>query len=238
MRGNYRAPKRNGKYRASRHQRPKHPLVTLRIAVTVALAAVAVAGTLSADSLSASARTRPPIMVSASPDRSAADNLAGSTQSGLAYIFVATSLPIDAVSFVLDQGTDEEQRLTDDTAPYDLAGTAPDRTANPLDLTALADGSHKVVARLVDASGRTLARTSAVFSVVRPTQPEPTSTPTSTPDVDEHGHTYPDEHGHPYFDQYADAHQHDGSLRRRGDQCGTRRHRRRADQGQRRQPAR
>jgi Right handed beta helix region len=70
--------------------------------------------------------------------------------------------------------------MTDDTAPYDLAGTAPDRTANPLDLTALADGSHKVVARLVDASGRTLARTSAVFSVVRPTQPEPTSTPTST----------------------------------------------------------
>jgi hypothetical protein len=180
LRGNYRAPKRNGKYRASRHQRPKNPLVTLRIAVTVALAAVAVAGTLSADSLSASARTRPPIMVSASPDRSAADDLAGSTQSGLAYIFVATSLPIDAVSFVLDQGTDEAQRLTDNTAPYDLAGTARDGHANPLDLTALADGSHKVVARLVDASGRTLARTSAVFSVVRPTQPAPTSTPTST----------------------------------------------------------
>jgi hypothetical protein len=179
LRGNYRAPKRNGKYRASEHQRPKNPLATLRIAVTVALAAVAVAGTLSADSLSASARTRPPIMVSASPDRSAADNLAGSTKSGLAYIFVATSLPIDAVTFVLDQGTDKAQRLTDDTAPYDLAGTAPDGAANPLDLTALADGSHKVVARLVDASGRTLARTSAAFSVVRPTQPEPTSTPTS-----------------------------------------------------------
>jgi Right handed beta helix region len=180
LRGNYRAPKRNGKYRAYKYKRPKSPLVTHRIAGIAALAAVAVVGTLSADSLSASARTRPPIMVSANPDRSAADNLAGSTKSGLAYIFVATSLPIDAVSFVLDQGTDEAQRLTDDTAPYDLAGTAPDGTANPLDLTALADGSHKVVARLVDASGRTLARTSAAFSVVRPTQPEPTSTPTST----------------------------------------------------------
>jgi hypothetical protein len=128
----------------------------------------------------AAARDRPPIMVSASPDRSAAEYLARSSLSGEAYVFVAPSITVDAVTFVLDPGTDQARMLTDDTAPYDLAGTAPDGTANPLDLTALAEGSHKVIARFRDVSGRTVARSSAVFSVVHPTQPEPTSTPTST----------------------------------------------------------
>ena len=120
-------------------------------------------------------------MVSASPDRSAADQLARSSQSGEAYIFVIPSIPVDVVTFVLDPGTDQALTLTDDTAPFDLAGTAPDGTANPLDLSALADGTHKVIAWLQDASGRTVARSSATFSVVRPTPEAPSPTPTSTP---------------------------------------------------------
>jgi hypothetical protein len=120
-------------------------------------------------------------MVSASPDRSAADQLARSSQSGLAYVFVTPSVPVDAVTFVLDPGTDRAQTLTDDSAPYDMAGTAPDGTANPLDLSALAEGSHKVIGWLRDASGRTVARSSATFSVVRPTPEAPSPTPTSTP---------------------------------------------------------
>ena len=170
----------HGKYRISSHRKRTNLSATRRMMAAAAVATVLVTAVVTTESPTASARNRPPIMVSASPDRSAAESLARSSRSGEAYVFVAPSIAVDAVTFVLDPGTDQARTLTDRTEPYDLAGTAPDGTANPLDLSALAEGSHKVIARFRDVSGGTVARSSAVFSVVHPTQPEPTSTPTST----------------------------------------------------------
>jgi hypothetical protein len=138
------------------------------------------AGILAADSQTASARIRPPIMVSASPDRSAAVALDGTSQSGVAYIFIKPSTLAHSVTFVLDPGTDHQRTWTDGSAPYDLAGTASDGTANPLALADLSAGSHKIIAKVRNGDGRQIARSSASFSVVQPRIAAP-STPTSTP---------------------------------------------------------
>jgi hypothetical protein len=129
----------------------------------------------------ASARTRPAIMVSASPDRSAAKNLDGATLSGAsAYAFVAAGSPVASVTFVLDPGTSQARTSTDSASPYDLVGTGADGTAKPLDLRSLGAGSHKLAVRLQDASGKLLGRASAGFSVVL-SSPTASSTPTSSP---------------------------------------------------------
>ena len=140
MRGKYRISADSGKYRVSPDRRHRKVFASLRLVSATAIAAAVVAGILTADSPTAAARARPPIMVSVKADRSAAQDLANSTQSGVVYIFVTASAQADAVNFVLDQGTNNERTLTDQSAPYDLAGTAPDGTARPLDLSTLAVG--------------------------------------------------------------------------------------------------
>jgi hypothetical protein len=136
------------------------------------------------DSPAASARARQSILVSASPDRAAPRDLDGSTLSRASYVFVPAASPVASVTFVLDPGTAKARTTRDTASPYDLAGTAADGTAKPLDLTALGAGSHKLVVRLQDASGKMVGRASAVFTVVLsgPTATvSPTPTPASTP---------------------------------------------------------
>jgi hypothetical protein len=158
----------------------------------VVLAVLAVLGTglvvMTTDSPAASARPRQSVLVSASPDRAAPRDLDGSTLSGASYVFVPAASSVASVTFALDPGSDRAQTTTDTAAPYDLAGTASDGTAKPLDLRALGAGSHKLVVRLQDASRKTVSRASAVFTVVlsAPTatagpSPTPASTPSSSP---------------------------------------------------------
>jgi hypothetical protein len=140
------------------------------------------------DSPAASARGQQSILVSASANRAAPRDLEGSTLSGASYVFVPASSPVAAVTFVLDPGTSAERTTTDTVAPYDLAGTASDGTAKPLDLIRLGAGSHKLTVRLRDAGGKTVGRGSAVFTVVlsgstatASPSPTPTSAASSSP---------------------------------------------------------
>ena len=152
--------------------------VRFRVVAAVALMAAVAVFAATTDIPDASARTRLPIMVAAEADRSPATNLDGAARAGLAYVFVTAGSPVDKVTFVLDQGTATARTLTDDTPPYDLMGTAPDGTAKPLDLSKLSVGAHKVVARFFDAAGRSVARSSANFTVMAP---KPTTTPSPAP---------------------------------------------------------
>jgi hypothetical protein len=161
----------------------------LIVMVTAVVAAI-VAGllTATAQSPAASSRVQAAIMVSGSPNRTAAKPLDGATLSAAAYVFVPATSPVTRVVFDLDPGTSKARTTTDSASPYDLAGTNADGTAKPLDVGALGAGSHKLVVRLQDGAGKTLGRETAGFSVVlaAPTttsapSPTPTSSPTSSP---------------------------------------------------------
>jgi hypothetical protein len=170
----------HGRRRTSSHRKRKKSLAKVRLMAAVAVMAGVTGLLTTTESPIASAGPPASIMVSASPDRSDSDHLARSSQSGRVYIFVTAPAPVDSVRFVVDPRTDHEWTLTDDSAPYDLAGTAPDGTAKPYDVSPFSAGSHKVVAWFKEASGRTVARSSAVFSVVAPSEPQAASTTTGS----------------------------------------------------------
>jgi len=135
----------------------------------------------------ASARLQASIMVSGSPYRTAAkpldglDGLHGSALSSTAYVFVPAASPVTRVVFELDPGTSRARTTTDSASPYDLAGTNSDGTAKPLDVRTLGAGSHKLLVRLQDATGKTVGRETASFSVVLAPAPTATKTPTPSP---------------------------------------------------------
>lgn len=177
----------HGSHRTPPPRRRGRPVRKLIVTIT-AVAAAVVAGliTTTAPSPAASARVQASIMVSGSPSRTAAKPLDGATLSATAYVFVPASSPVTRVVFELDPGTSKARTTTDSASPYDLAGTNADGTAKPLDVRALGAGSHKLVVRLQDATGKTVGRETAAFSVVltSPTgtpSPTPSSSPTSTP---------------------------------------------------------
>ena len=158
----------------------------------MAMAVVAAVGagalTTVKQSPAASARAQATIMVSGSPTRTAAKPLDGATLSATSYVFVPAASGVARVVFELDPGTSKARTTTDSAAPYDLAGTNADGTAKPLDVRALGAGAHKLVVRLQDATGKTVGRETAGFSVVvtaptttAPPSPTPTSSPTSSP---------------------------------------------------------
>jgi hypothetical protein len=151
----------------------------------MAMAVVAAVGagvvTTTMQSTAASARVQASIMVSGSPSRTAAKPLDGATLSATAYVFVPAASSFARVVFDLDPGTTKARTTIDSAAPYDLAGTNADGTAKPLDVRALGAGSHKVVVRLQDATGKTVGRETASFSVVLTATPTATATPSPTP---------------------------------------------------------
>ncbi len=95
------------------------------------------------------------LMVSASPDRSLASTLQGSTVSGNIHVFVPAQPEMNRVQFYIDNPqTSGTPNQTENVAPYDMAGTSGNDLANPFDTTQLPDGNHTVTAvvRLDDGS--------------------------------------------------------------------------------------
>ena len=130
------------------------------------------------ESSSASAVTRPSLVVSLSPDRSGAVGLDGSTVKGKIYVFVKNSQNIRKVDFYL--GGRWRAKLpvqTDTSAPFDFAGSAANGTALPYDTTTLADGSHTIGATLTWSNGTTSSR----HGNFRVASSGVTATPTTSP---------------------------------------------------------
>ncbi|MEX2377994.1 MAG: hypothetical protein WD848_08210, partial [Dehalococcoidia bacterium] len=91
------------------------------------------------------------LLVSDSPDRSSPQELEGATVSGDMYVFVIPESGVRSpgVTFWIndpDMATDAE--IVEGRAPFDLAGTAPDGSALPFDMSALGDGSHSITAHV------------------------------------------------------------------------------------------
>lgn len=89
------------------------------------------------------------IFLSSSPDRSGAVLLDGETVNGDIYVFTSPDTNVSKVRFLVDGSFVKEEKH----APYDLAGTAGDGSALPLDTTPLAEGLHNLVAEVFPESG-------------------------------------------------------------------------------------
>jgi N-acetylneuraminic acid mutarotase len=105
------------------------------------------------------------LMVSGSPDRSAPEPLHGMSVTGDIFVFLNSGLSISQVLFYLD---DDDQSgppaRVEGKAPYDLAGTRLDGTANALHTTDLTDGAHSISA-VVDTPDGESAVVAATFFV-------------------------------------------------------------------------
>lgn len=117
------------------------------------------------------------LLVSTSPTRSNPVALDGTTQQSLIYVFVPSS-GVTRVQFWLDNPTmSGTPRQIEGLAPFDFAGTAPDRSALPFATTTVADGQHTISA-IVDRSTGGPVTLRATFTVanVAPPPPPPPST--------------------------------------------------------------
>eukprot|EP00186_Timspurckia_oligopyrenoides_P003343 CAMPEP_0182451344 /NCGR_PEP_ID=MMETSP1172-20130603/43669_1 /TAXON_ID=708627 /ORGANISM="Timspurckia oligopyrenoides, Strain CCMP3278" /LENGTH=421 /DNA_ID=CAMNT_0024649113 /DNA_START=1763 /DNA_END=3028 /DNA_ORIENTATION=- len=87
--------------------------------------------------------------------------------SGLIYVFVAPEHGLASVEFYIDDPFQLETPFKiEKVAPFDLAGTAADKSAFPFDSTRLDDGTHELLAVLNTNSGALATETrSVVFSV-------------------------------------------------------------------------
>ncbi|MPZ99756.1 MAG: hypothetical protein GEU80_10550 [Dehalococcoidia bacterium] len=87
------------------------------------------------------------LLVSASADRSGAQPLDGATlEAGAAYVLVPED-GVDFVAFFVDDPSRSGLAYqVENVQPYDLAGTAGDGSAWPLDLASLGAGTHTVTA--------------------------------------------------------------------------------------------
>ncbi|PHQ13885.1 fibronectin type III domain-containing protein [Marinobacter profundi] len=94
------------------------------------------------------------LWVSDNPQRTGARPLESAQLQGEQYVFTSPDTDVTRVRFYLDDvsGTGTVTK-TENLAPFDLAGTAPDDTAYPYDTAALADGNHELGARLTLAGG-------------------------------------------------------------------------------------
>lgn len=116
------------------------------------------------------------LLVSQSSDRGGATALEGATLSGDVYAFLQTGASVSRVEFSLDGA----QQWTENTAPYDFAGTS-GGAATAWSTTNVADGNHTISAVVVqpDASSFTVT---ASFTVANDDgdgtgDPSPTATP-------------------------------------------------------------
>jgi Right handed beta helix region len=164
---------------------PRLALRRRRIAVFALLASITlVLSCLGIESASASAKSR--LDVSLNPDRSSALRLDRSTVKGEIYVFVRTSRSLDTVDFYLDNPQETDPPVqTDESAPFDFAGSASNGAALPYDTTELANGSHSIRVVLTWSDGTTSSRR-ADFRVANtgatptPTASPPTGAPTTT----------------------------------------------------------
>jgi hypothetical protein len=121
------------------------------------------------------------LVVSASPERSGAVALSGRRLRGRVYVFVRSDTGVRQASFFLDGPSGSRPPYhTQESAPFDLAGSRAHGTARPFATTALGNGRHTVTALLDLSDGRTAAARAA-FSVSNPPKPSPpTRTATTT----------------------------------------------------------
>lgn len=96
------------------------------------------------------------LLVSQSPNRSGAVPLNGQTVSGQIYVFTAPTTNVSRVRFYIDSPTSTGTPYRNEAkAPYDLAGTKGDGTANPYSTTALSVGTHTISAAVDIKTGGT-----------------------------------------------------------------------------------
>lgn len=113
----------------------------------------------------------PQVVYSTSPDRAAPQPLHGAAVAGKVYVF-ATPDPgtkqvrfwLDAASPAAPTGTPAQ---TENTAPYDLRGTAADGSAVAFDPLALGTGTHSLTAQATMSDGSTRSLGTASFTVSR-----------------------------------------------------------------------
>lgn len=75
--------------------------------------------------------------------------LDGAVLKGSTYIFTAPDEGVSRVLFYVDDPSATGLPLkTENNAPYDIAGTKSDRSAEPFDTTSLVDGEHTITAKL------------------------------------------------------------------------------------------
>ncbi len=141
----------------------------LSVVVAMALGVAALVAPASANAASVYS-----LQVSKSADRSAATVLDGSTQNGIVYVFTTPASGVKQVRFYLDNtaatGTPKQ---TENTAPYDLLGTATAGTANAFNINSLPNGTHTVTAALDKTAGGTdiVTATFTVTTLVPPPSP-------------------------------------------------------------------
>ena len=105
------------------------------------------------------------LLVSAAPDRSNPQGLAGQALSRLVYIFVGPSATVTRVRFWLDNPTRTgPPRQVENVPPFDFAGTAANGSAQAFDTRRLTNGSH-VVSAEVTLSGGQIVPLQGTFSV-------------------------------------------------------------------------
>ncbi len=125
----------------------------------------------------------PSLFSSTAPDRSAPHPLAGATETGKVYIFIAPDAGLNTVDFYLDNpqhsGTPTH---SEGYAPMDFAGGSVSAAA-PFDTSTLTPGNHTITAVTTGSAGTDVVN--ATFSVAGAGTPPPTGTPAaavSSPD--------------------------------------------------------
>lgn len=94
------------------------------------------------------------ILLSLTPDRSAAVPLDGASRAGNLYIFAAPATNVGRVRFWLDDPNfTKKARKTESNAPFDFAGTATNGSALPFSTGSLSSGAHTISAVVDLASG-------------------------------------------------------------------------------------
>jgi len=90
------------------------------------------------------------LLVSSFSDRSGPIALAGATVAGDAFIFVDPASSLKRVKFYVDDPQrNGEPFFVERTAPWDLAGSTPEGSAEVFDTSVLNDGSHTITAELI-----------------------------------------------------------------------------------------
>jgi hypothetical protein len=123
------------------------------------------------------------LQVSTSSSRSDPGPLTDATLAGTVFVFVEPSSGPTKVRFWLDNPSmSGTPRTTENSAPWDFAGTASSGTAKPTDTTQWSDGSHSIHALIDTPSGPQTI--SAAFTVSNGTGEPPPPPPPPPPPSD------------------------------------------------------
>jgi Concanavalin A-like lectin/glucanases superfamily len=110
------------------------------------------------------------LMVSATPDRAAAQSLDGSTISGPVHAFAEVDQGVRQVTFWLDDPTPDAPRHApakiEYLAPFDFMGTTQDGHAVAFDTNGLDSGTHRITTQTITRDGSVRPPVTASFTVI------------------------------------------------------------------------